>query len=88
MQIERRFLNRRFSLQKEKLFVMGSDKRRSALINDRDHLELTVFGGGMSLDSTYEEAERNERLLEDKLDFAVSLDRGYLTSELKNCSLA
>ncbi len=85
MQIERRFLNRRFSLQKEKLFVTGSDNRRSALINDRDHVELTVFEGGMSLNSTYEEAERNERLLEEKLDFAVSLDRGYLTSELKNC---
>jgi protein arginine kinase len=85
MLIERRFLNRRFSLQKEKFFAADNNNRRSALVHDRDHLELSVFGGGLSLKDVYEEAERNEKLLEGDLDFAVSLDRGYLTSQLKNC---
>jgi protein arginine kinase len=85
MMIERRFLNRRFSLQKEKLFAADTRNSRSALVNDRDHLELSVFGGGLSLKETYEEAERNEKMLEGDLDFAVSLNRGYLTSQLRNC---
>jgi protein arginine kinase len=85
MLIERRFLNRRFALQKEKYFVNDGANRRSALIHDRDHLELSSFGGGLSLTETYEEAERTEKLLDQELDFAVSLERGYLTSQLKNC---
>jgi protein arginine kinase len=85
MMIERRFLNRRFSLQKEKFFAADQQNRRSFSIHDRDHLELCVFDGGISLRDVYAEAERSEKLLEDDLDFAVSLERGYLTSQLKNC---
>jgi protein arginine kinase len=51
-------------------------------LGDADHLEIASTGGGLALDEPRRRCERIDRLLEERLDYAVSLQLGYLRPDI------
>ncbi|WP_455382997.1 hypothetical protein [Salinispira pacifica] len=64
--------------------ILRSDERFSASINLIDHLRLAVLRGGRQIGEAFEEADRIDRVVEADLPYAVSLEWGYLNSEITN----
>ncbi|MFO7730138.1 MAG: hypothetical protein R6V86_05175 [Spirochaetia bacterium] len=83
--IEKHFVSQNYSLEKRKLVIFDQNDSVAATVNQTDHLQLAAFTGGLSIQRAYEKVSALERRLEKQLNFAVSLDRGYLSSDLKNC---
>ncbi len=83
--IEKHFVSQNYSLEKERLVVFDTNDSIAATVNQKDHLRIAAFTGGLSIQKAYEKVNAIDRQLEKQLDFAVSLDRGYLSSDLKNC---
>lgn len=83
--IEKHFVSQNYSLNKDKLVVYDRENSLSAVVNEEDHLRLAGFAGGLDLKKAYERVNKIERELEQYLDFAVSLDKGYLSADIKNC---
>lgn len=83
--IEKRFISQEYSLEKERIVVFDHDNSTAVVVNDQDHLRIAAFAGGFDLAKAYERAGSIEHELEQQLDFAVSLDRGYLSADIKNC---
>ena len=67
-----------------KALFLRDDERISCLVNDIDHLRLSMFGAGLDLKKVFESLASVEIQLEDEIDFAVSLDWGYLNTEVTN----
>jgi len=84
MLTERNILSQDFILSKHKSFILSSDQNISCMINDLDHLRLAVFKPGLSLGEVYNTIDSIESGLEKVLDFAVSLEFGYLSSNVRN----
>ncbi|HDQ14618.1 MAG TPA: hypothetical protein ENN41_07385, partial [Sediminispirochaeta sp.] len=72
-------------LQKERLFIRDSENTLAAVVNEGEHLKIAGFAGGLNLEEAYRRVSGIEVDLESQLDFAVSLDKGYLTSDILNC---
>lgn len=85
MLIEKHFISQQFSLEKEKSLVFDEKEMMGGMINEKDHLRLASFTPGLSLEDAYQNILPLEKELEKSLDFAVSLDRGYLTPAIKQC---
>ncbi len=85
MLIEKHFISQQFSLEKEKSVVLDERELIGGMVNEKDHLRIASFAPGLSLQEAYENLLPLERELERHLDFAVSLDRGYLTPFIKQC---
>jgi len=83
--IEKHFISQDYSLEKDRLVVFDSENLLSAVVNVRDHLQMAAFAGGADVHKAYERVSSLERLLEPHLDFSVSLDKGYLSADIKNC---
>src|SRR6056297_347490 len=83
--IEKHFVSQNYSLEKERVVVFDRKDSIAATVNSKDHLRLAAFTGGLSIQRAYEKVNAIDRQLEKQLDFAVSLDKGYLSSNLKNC---
>jgi len=83
--IEKHFISQNYSLEKDKLVVLDPDKLITACVNVRDHLQLAAFAGGADIMKAYSRVNTVEHELEKYLDFSVSLDKGYLSADIKNC---
>ena len=83
--IERHFVSQDYSLEKDRLVVFDTANLLSAVVNVRNHLQMAAFAGGFDLEKAYERVSSVEHLLEQYLDFSVSLDKGYLSADIKNC---
>ncbi len=83
--IEKHFISPEYSLEKERPVIYNNENSLSAIVNDQDHLRIAAFAGGLDLQKAYERAGLLEHELEKFLDFAVSLDKGYLSADIKNC---
>ena len=83
--IEKHFVSQDYSLEKDKLVVFDSDNFVTAVVNVRDHLQIAAFAGGSDINKAYERANSIEHDLDQYLDFSVSLDKGYLCADIKNC---
>jgi protein arginine kinase len=59
--------------------IAGSENV-SLMINEEDHLRLQVMRSGFALDEAWQEIDRIDDLLEQKISYAFSEDFGYLTA--------
>ncbi len=84
MLFEKRLVSRDFSEGRNKAVVIRSDKSLSCMVNETDHLKIAAYTGGLDLEEAFNEAREFDVALEKNLDYAVSLEFGYLTSQIKN----
>jgi protein arginine kinase len=54
----------------------------SLMINDKDHLRIMAERGGLSLDESWASADEIDTILENTLDYATSIEWGYLSTDL------
>lgn len=84
MLLERNYISREFALQGQKVLALSPDRSVSGMINEVDHLRLAVIHGGRTLDLCWELADDVDTRLEELLDYAVTLEWGYLNAEVTN----
>jgi len=84
MLAERSLISQDFTLNKYKYFILSDDQKISCMINEHDHLRLAVLESGLSLDTAFKSIDLLESRLEKILDFAVSLEFGYLNENVRN----
>jgi protein arginine kinase len=84
MLLEENIISQDYSMKPEKALILKADRRAGLLINEVDHLRFASIRGGLALDEAYEDVDDFESRMEKGLDFAVSLDWGYLNTELSN----
>jgi protein arginine kinase len=59
---------------------IAADESASVMVNEEDHLRIQVLRGGLQLDSIWEEINRIDDRIEDRLDYAFHPRYGYLTA--------
>jgi protein arginine kinase len=82
--VERNLVSHEVAAAAAGTVVVRDDQELAVSINDIDHLRVISFKPGRSVVETYREAESLDGELESLLPYAVSLDLGYLTTELTN----
>src|SRR3954454_6632837 len=60
--------------------VLSGPETISIMINEEDHLRLQVLRSGMALDDAWQEIDKLDDALEQKVNFAFSEEFGYLTA--------
>jgi protein arginine kinase len=60
--------------------ALTRDESAAVMINEEDHLRIQVLRSGFQLDEVWEEIDRLDDRLEDKIDFAFHPRYGYLTA--------
>jgi protein arginine kinase len=60
--------------------AVGSDETFSIMVNEEDHLRMQVLRSGMQLSEAWDQVNRIDDVLEEKLDYAYSKRFGYLTA--------
>ena len=60
--------------------AVGADETFSIMVNEEDHLRIQVLRSGMQLAEAFEQIDRIDDALEQKLDYAFSEQFGYLTA--------
>ena len=60
--------------------VLSPTETISIMLNEEDHLRLQVLRCGMSLDDAWQEIDRLDDALEQKVNYAFSEEFGYLTA--------
>ncbi len=61
------------------------DESLACLVNESDHLKLSAFIAGLDCEKAMEKIYKLDEELQKKLQFAASIDFGYLTSRIKDC---
>ena len=61
------------------------DESSSCLVNGTDHIKLSSFVAGLDCEKAMEKVYHTDEMLQEKLQFAASIDFGYLTSMVKDC---
>jgi protein arginine kinase len=84
MLLERNFITQNYSLQTQRALLLDENQTTVVLINEIDHLRIACFHGGLALDETYEQIDDLDTTIDKKLEYAVSLDWGYINTELTN----
>ncbi len=82
--MERNHLSQDYILHLNKQLVISRDNLNSCVINDTDHLRFSVFEGGLEIRKCAGRADKIDKYLESKLDYAVSFEFGYLNTEVSN----
>ncbi len=78
--VERHLVSPEFISERDtKALILLDDESISVMINEEDHVRLQVMKEGFDLDSAYEQANRIDTLLDERLSFAFSDTLGYLT---------
>jgi len=85
--LDRQFLVERQLISREhaeaggpRAACIGPQETVSLMINEEDHLRMQVLRSGYSLDECWDEINRIDDELEQRVQFAFSNDFGYLTS--------
>src|SRR6516162_425977 len=60
--------------------ALGPQETVSVMVNEEDHLRLQVMRSGFTLDEAWQEIDRVDDLLEQRVSYAFSEDFGYLTA--------
>ncbi len=84
MMMERNYITQNFSLHTHKAAVIRQDQLISGMINEIDHLRLSCLKGGLSLQECWGILDKLDTALERSLDYAVSLEWGYMSAEVAN----
>jgi protein arginine kinase len=59
--------------------ILSNDESVSIMLCEEDHIRIQVMRAGLALDEAYEEADRIDSLLDEKLEYAFDERLGYLT---------
>ena len=86
--LEKRLISQDFFLDREKILLLRGDMTCSCMINEEDHLKILKYRGGDSLKFLYEDIKSLEDQLEGYVDFAASLEFGYLGPRIDNLGTA
>ena len=65
--------------------VISTDGVLSCIVNGVDHVRLSAFLPGLSGIEAFEIVKRVDDELQNSLQFAASVDHGYLTSDISDC---
>ena len=60
--------------------AIGSDETFAIMVNEEDHMRMQVLRSGMQLGEAWDQINRIDDVLEEKLDYAYSRRFGYLTA--------
>ena len=60
--------------------ALGPQETVSLMVNEEDHLRLQVMRSGFTLDEAWQEIDRVDDLLEQRVTYAFSEEFGYLTA--------
>jgi protein arginine kinase len=60
--------------------ALGPQETVSLMVNEEDHLRLQVMRSGFTLDEAWQEIDRVDDLLEQRVTYAFSEELGYLTA--------
>ena len=60
------------------------DEGLSAIVNESDHLKISAFVSGLDCEKAMQKVYKTDEFLQEKLQFAASIDFGYLTSYIKD----
>lgn len=78
--VERRLVSPEFISESDgRALLLSKDESISIMLNEEDHIRLQVIKKGLSLEETYQEADRLDTLLDENLSFAFDEKLGYLT---------
>jgi protein arginine kinase len=79
--VERQLISRELANSEGPRSVAFDDRESvSLMINEEDHLRIQVMRSGLSLDEAWQDIDRVDDLLEQKVDYAFSDEFGYLTA--------
>ncbi|MCR5188716.1 MAG: hypothetical protein K6C97_07245 [Treponema sp.] len=67
------------------IFFNYDDESLSCLVNESDHIKLSAFVSGLDCEKALEKIFKVDEKLQEKLQFAASIDFGYMTSHIKDC---
>ena len=60
--------------------VIAEDEAFTAMINEEDHLRIQVYAAGLQLHACWQQINRIDDAIEQKLDYAFDTKLGYLTA--------
>lgn len=79
--IEKHLISPEFATARpNQALIINKDEAVSIMINEEDHLRIQVLYNGLQLHRAWEEADNIDNLLESRLDYAFSEEKGYLTA--------
>lgn len=78
--VEKHLISPDFAERGRGAVVLNGDQSISIMINEEDHLRIQVLLPAFQLEEAWAVANKLDDILEEKLDFAFSEDRGYLTA--------
>jgi protein arginine kinase len=79
--VERQLISRELaSADGPRGVALGPQETVSLMVNEEDHLRLQVMRSGYSLDEAWQEIDRVDDLLEQRVTYAFSEEFGYLTA--------
>src|SRR5436190_16614153 len=79
--VERQLISRELaSADGPRGVALGPQETVSLMVNEEDHLRLQVMRSGFTLDETWQEIDRLDDLLEQRVTYAFSEEFGYLTA--------
>ncbi|MEM9915643.1 MAG: protein arginine kinase [Planctomycetota bacterium] len=81
--VERHLISRQHGSSKNEVprgVAVGGDETFAIMVNEEDHLRIQVLRSGMQLTEAFEQINRIDDILEDRLEFAYSRRFGYLTA--------
>ncbi len=64
--------------------IVSKDETLSIMINEEDHLRIQSIAGGRNLQLSFDNANKIDDLIEEKLEYAYNEKLGYLTTCLTN----
>jgi len=80
--VERHLISKHHAEAEEtpRAVAIGGDETFAIMVNEEDHLRIQVLRSGMQLAEAYDQIDRIDDILEEKLDYAFSRRFGYLTA--------
>src|SRR5436305_2177641 len=79
--VERQLISRELaSAEGPRGVAVGPRETVSLMVNEEDHLRLQVMRSGYSLDEAWQDIDRVDDLLEQRISYAFSEEFGYLTA--------
>ncbi len=79
--VERQLISRELAAAEGPRGVaLGSTETVSLMVNEEDHLRLQVMRSGFALDEAWQDIDRVDDLLEQRVTYAFSEEFGYLTA--------
>ncbi len=79
--VERQLISREHAASEgQRGVAIEPQESRSVMINEEDHLRLQVLRSGLALEEAWQEIDRLDDLIEQRVNYAFSEEFGYLTA--------